>query len=113
MNAVKLARQIFATRAFSRWVMNELLPGPEVSTDDHLRAFLRQRADSYHHQAGSCKMGMDDMAVVDPDLRVRGVEGLRVADASVMPSVPSANCHAGILMIAEKGADLIKAEYGT
>jgi len=112
VNAVKLARQLFATRAFSPWVMNELSPGPAVSTDDQLRAFVRQRADSYHHQAGSCKMGMDGMAVVDPDLRVRGVEGLRVADASVMPSVPSANCHAGILMIAEKGADLIKAEYG-
>jgi choline dehydrogenase len=112
VNAVKLARQIFATRAFSSWVMNELLPGSEVSTDDQLRAFVRQRADSYHHQAGSCKMGTDDMAVVDPELRVRGVEGLRVADASVMPSLPSANCHTGILMIAEKGADLIKAQYG-
>jgi choline dehydrogenase len=111
VNAVKLARQIFATRAFSPWVMNELLPGTEVSTDDQLCAFVRQRADSYHHQAGSCKMGVDDMAVVDPELRVRGVEGLRVADASVMPSVPSGNCHAGIVMIVEKGADLIKAAY--
>jgi choline dehydrogenase len=112
INAVKLARAIFATRAFSPWIMNELLPGPEVSTDDQLRAFVQQRADSYHHQAGSCKMGVDDMAVVDPHLRVRGVEALRVADASVMPSVPSGNCHAGILMIAERGADLIKAEHG-
>ncbi len=76
-----------------------------------LREFVRRSADSYHHQAGSCKMGSDEMAVVDPQLRVYGVEGLRVADASVMPAVPSGNCHAGILMIAEKCADLIKSEY--
>ena len=85
------------------------MPGPGVSTDAQLREFARQRADSYHHQAGSCKMGMDERAVVDPNLRVHEVEGLRVADASVMPAVPSGNCHAGILMIAEKCADLIKA----
>jgi choline dehydrogenase len=83
-----------------------------VATDDQVREFVRQRADSYHHQVGSCKMGVDNMAVVDPDLRVRGVERLRVADASVMPVVPSGNCNAGILMIAEKCADLLKASYG-
>lgn len=109
VEAVKRSRDIFATRAFSEWVTSELLPGPGVSTDAQLREFVRQRADSYHHQAGSCKMGTDDLAVVDPSLRVHGVEDLRVADASVMPVVPSGNCHAGILMIAEKCADLIKA----
>ena len=75
------------------------MPGPDV-TD--LREFVKAKADSYHHQAGSCRMGTDDLAVVDPQLRVRGVEGLRVADASVMPAVPSGNCHAGIVMIAER-----------
>jgi len=109
VDAVKRARDIFATRAFSEWVTRELLPGPGVSTDAQLREFVRQRADSYHHQAGSCKMGIDEQAVVDPNLNVRGLEGLRVVDASVMPVVPSGNCHAGILMIAEKCADLIKA----
>ena len=74
-------------------------------TDDDLDAFVRATADSYHHQAGSCKMGLDELAVVDPELRVHGVEGLRVADASVMPVVPSGNCHAGIVMIAERCAD--------
>jgi choline dehydrogenase len=108
MDAVKVARRIFATRAFSPWIGDELLPGNDVATGNQLRQFVRQRADSYHHQAGSCKMGVDDMAVVDPNLRVRGIEGLRVADASVMPVVPSGNCNAGILMIAEKCADLIK-----
>ena len=109
VDAVKRSRDIFATRAFAEWVTGEVLPGPGVSTDAQLREFVRQRADSYHHQAGSCKMGTDEMAVVDPDLNVRGLERLRVVDASVMPVVPSGNCHAGILMVAEKCADLIKA----
>ena len=109
VDAVKRSRDIFATRAFSEWVTGEVLPGPGVATDAQLREFVRQRADSYHHQAGSCKMGTDELAVVDPNLNVRGLERLRVVDASVMPVVPSGNCHAGILMIAEKCADLIKA----
>jgi choline dehydrogenase len=112
VQAVKLSRDIFATNAFSGWIKQELLPGSDVQTDDELRAFAKRRADSYHHQSGSCKMGMDTMAVVDPQLRVYGVEGLRVADASVMPCVPSGNCHAGILMIGEKASDMIKAQNG-
>jgi len=108
VQGVKIGRQIFGTRAFSSCFKQELMPGPDVQTDDELRAFVRQTADSYHHQVGSCKMGLDAMAVVDPQLRVHGIEGLRVADASVMPFVPSGNCHAGILMIGEKVSDLIK-----
>jgi choline dehydrogenase len=88
------------------------MPGPEIKTDQELIEFTRKNADSYHHQAGSCKMGSDAMAVVDPQLRVYGVEGVRVADASVMPQVPSGNCHAGIMMIAEKCADMIKKTHG-
>ncbi|NDJ62237.1 MAG: glucose-methanol-choline oxidoreductase [Chloroflexi bacterium] len=109
--AVKISREIFATEAFKPWAATELLPGPDFKTDDDLREFCRNRADSYHHQAGSCKMGSDDMAVVDPKLKVYGVEGLRVADASVMPFVPSGNCHAGIVMIAERVSDFIKQDY--
>ena len=86
------------------------MPADDPRTDDELRAFLRATADSYHHQAGSCRMGTDDLAVVDPQLHVRGVAGLRVADASVMPAVTSGNCHAGILMIAERLSDWLKAE---
>ena len=111
VQGVKIARKIFGTRAFSRWVKQELMPGPDIQTEAQLRAFVRANADSYHHQAGSCRMGLDALAVVDPELRVHGVEGLRVADASVMPSVPSGNCHTGILMIAEKAADLIKRAH--
>jgi len=91
MQGVELAREIFATRAFSEWVGDELMPGANVSNRAQLRTFVQRNADSYHHQAGSCRMGLDDMAVVDPELRVFGVGGLRVADASVMPSVPSGN----------------------
>jgi choline dehydrogenase len=108
LDAVKLARRIFAAKAFADWSERELLPGPDVANDEQLREFVRQRADSYHHQAGSCRMGVDDLAVVDPELKIRGLERVRVADASVMPAVPSGNCNAGILMLAEKCADLIK-----
>ncbi len=112
VQAVKISRDIFATKAFSSWVKQELMPGPSVQDRDQLRAFVRQKADSYHHQAGSCKMGVDQMAVVDPQLRVYGVEGLRVADASVMPVVPSGNCHTGIVMIGERVSDMIKDAHG-
>ena len=112
VQATKLSRDIFATEAFSDWVGDELLPGPDVKTDEQLREFVKNRADSYHHQSGSCKMGSDEMAVVDPQLRVYGVEGLRIADASVFPVVPSGNCHSGILMIGEKCADMIKQDHG-
>lgn len=112
MQGVELARELFATRAFSDWVGPELMPGHRVETKAQLRAFVQRSADSYHHQAGSCRMGLDDLAVVDPQLRVFGVQGLRVADASVMPSVPSGNCHTGVVMIAEKCADLLKAAHG-
>ena len=109
VKAVKISREIFATKAFAPWVGQELMPADDPTTDDELRAFLRATADSYHHQTGSCKMGTDDLAVVDPELRVRGVAGLRIADASVMPVVQSGNCHAGILMVAERCADWLKA----
>ncbi len=112
IQSVKIARDIFATKAFSSWVKQELMPGPDVQDDHQLRAFVKQKADSYHHQAGSCKMGLDDMAVVNPQLCVYGVEGLRVADASVMPVVPSGNCNTGIVMIAEKVSDMIKDAHG-
>ncbi len=113
VKTIEIGREIFHAKAFSDWITGkELLPGPRVKTKQQLEDFVRQRGDSYHHQAGSCKMGLDAMSVVDPECRVYGVEGLRVADASVMPFVPSGNCHAGILMIAEKVSDLIKQANG-
>jgi choline dehydrogenase len=112
VQGVKLARDIFAASAFSEWAGDELMPGPDVQGDEALDRFVRQSADSYHHQAGSCKMGLDDLAVVDPQLRVHGIAGLRVADASVFPQVQSGNCHAGIVMAAERCADWVKATHG-
>ena len=110
---VEIGREIFATKAFSAVLTGrELLPGPEFKSDDDLIRFTRERCDSYHHQVGSCKMGLDAMAVVDPQLRVFGVEGLRVADASVMPAVVTGNIHTGIVMIAEKCADMVKQSHG-
>lgn len=108
-DAVRMARRINATRALGAWVQTEVLPGPDFP-DERLEDFVRQFAESYHHQAGSCRMGLDAMAVTDPRLRVHGIAGLRVADASVMPTVVSGNCHAAIVMIAEKVADMIKAD---
>jgi len=72
----------------------------------------RSGIESLYHPVSSCRMGTDDLAVVDPELRVHGVEGLRVADASVMPAVPSGNCHAGIVMIGERCADFVKTTHG-
>lgn len=110
VQGVKLARELFGTAAFSPWVKSEVLPGPGVETREDLVRFVRATADSYHHQAGSARMGVDDLAVVDPRLRVHGIEGLRVADASVMPAVPSSNCHAAVLMIAERAAEFARED---
>ncbi len=113
MFAFKLGRDIFHTQAMSEFVTGkELLPGPDVKTDDDIRTYLRNRSESYHHQAGSCKMGLDAMAVVDPHCRVHGLENVRVVDASVMPFVTSGNCHTAILMIGERVSDLIKQQHG-
>jgi choline dehydrogenase len=111
VQAVKLARDIFAAPALKELLRGELSPGPDVQTDSELESFVRTRADSYFHEVGSCRMGIDDQAVVDPRLRVHGLSGLRVVDASVIPTVPSANCHAAIAAIAERAADLIKEDY--
>jgi choline dehydrogenase len=111
VQAVKLSRDIFAAPVFKELLKGELIPGPTVQTDSELESFVRNRADSYHHQVGSCRMGIDDQSVVDPRLRVHGVTGVRVVDASVIPAVPSANCHAAIAAIAERAADLIKEDH--
>jgi choline dehydrogenase len=108
VQAVELSRDLFGTRAFKKVLDRELMPGPQVKGTKALTDWVRSKADSYHHQAGSARMGIDDLAVVDPQLRVRGLDGVRVADASVMPAVPSGNCHTAIVAIAEKAADMIK-----
>jgi choline dehydrogenase len=110
VQAVKLSRDIFAAPAFKELLKGELAPGSAVQTDSELEDYVRRRSDSYHHQVGSCRMGIDDLAVVDPRLSVHGVTGLRVVDASVIPAVPSGNCHTAIAAIAERAADLINED---
>ncbi|KAJ8394799.1 hypothetical protein AAFF_G00041540 [Aldrovandia affinis] len=108
--SVKLSREIFAQSAFDQFRGREVQPGRQVQSDTEIDAFVRQKADSAYHPSCTCKMGQpsDPMAVVDPETRVLGVEGLRVVDASIMPSVVSGNLNAPTIMIAEKTADIIK-----
>ena len=86
---------------------NEIGPGSDKQSDDELNEYIRSKAETAYHPCGTCKMGVDDMAVVDENLKVKGIQNLRVVDASVMPEIPSANLNAPTLMIAEKASDLI------
>jgi choline dehydrogenase len=104
---VRKARELNAAAAFAEWGPREVLPGGHVQDEKGLRDFIATATGCYHHPVGTCKMGTDDRAVVDPQLRVHGVEGLRVADASVMPTVPSVNTNPAAIMIGEKAADLV------
>jgi choline dehydrogenase len=103
-----ICRAIAETGALDEWRGEELYPGRHV-TGSALESYIRQTVITYHHQVGTCKMGLDSLAVVDPELRVYGMEGLRVVDASIMPTVVSGNTNAPVIMIAEKAADMIKA----
>uniref|UniRef100_A0A0B7BBK3 Choline dehydrogenase n=1 Tax=Arion vulgaris TaxID=1028688 RepID=A0A0B7BBK3_9EUPU len=109
-DGIKLTREIFAQKAFDEFRGEEIAPGKEVTSDKQLDAFARQMADSAYHPSCSCKMGSpnDPMAVVDPSCRVIGLDGLRVVDASIMPSVVSGNLNGPTVMIAEKAADIIR-----
>jgi choline dehydrogenase len=106
-DAVKLTREIFAQKAFDQYRGPEINPGAHVKSDAEIDAFVRERGDSAYHPSCTCKMGTDDMAVVDPQARVRGLDGLRVVDASIMPSVVSGNLNAPTIMMAEKCSDMI------
>ena len=107
IEGIRRARQIVASAEFASLAGDEMTPGAEVKSNEDLDAYVRQNAQTYFHPVGTCKMGEDEMAVVDPQLRVRGVERLRVVDASVMPAIPRANTNAATIMIAERAADLI------
>jgi choline dehydrogenase len=110
--AVALVRRMGATDALQAWGATERYPGPKVLDADDVRAYVRDTAITYHHQAGTCKMGVDEAAVVDPLLRVHGVEGLRVADASIMPAVTTGNTNAPSIMIGERVADFVSESSG-
>lgn len=106
---LRIARELNATHAFDRFRGNEVDPGPDCISDAAISAYNRRTIGSHFHPSGSCRMGGDDMAVVDALLRVRGMRGLRVADASIMPRVTSGNTNAPSIMIGEKAADLVLA----
>jgi choline dehydrogenase len=108
IRAIKLSRRILATPYFARYRAMEVAPGTGVQTDEQIADFIRSTSYTVHHQVGTCRMGSDEEAVVDPQLRLRGLSGLRVADASVIPSIIGGNTNAVVVMIAEKAADLIR-----
>jgi len=104
---VRKLREIFAQSAFDDWRGPEIRPGPDAQSDADLDLWIRAHAESVYHPVGSCRMGNDAMAVTDADLNVHGIDGLRIADASVMPSLTSCNTHAPTTMIGMRAADLV------
>lgn len=112
LRGIALLREIFAAPALASYGLTEAAPGASIVDEEALLAFCRRKGDSVHHPVGSCRMGSDAGSVVDPYLRVRGIERLRIVDASIMPRIVSGNTNAATLMIAEKGADLIAAQPG-
>jgi choline dehydrogenase-like flavoprotein len=106
---IRAARRIAETEPFRSWLVREVFPGPEVTSDEELSRVLRATHQTVYHVSGTCRMGAadDPNAVLDPFLRVRGVAGLRVVDASVFPTIPSVNPVVTIMVVAERAADLI------
>jgi choline dehydrogenase len=107
IEGVKVSRELANTAPLSEFRGPETCPGPDATTDDEIRAHIRTRLNTIFHPVGTCKMGIDDLAVVDPALRVRGVDNLRVVDGSVMPDIIGGNTNAPIIMIAEKAAAMM------
>jgi choline dehydrogenase len=107
MRGVRAVRNIMGQPALEPYVESELEPGPDVSSDEALIEYLRNFGNTGFHPVGTCRMGSDPRAVVDARLRVHGIEGLRVVDASIMPSIVSGNTNAPVIMIGEKASDMI------
>jgi len=110
LTGLKLSREVGQAQALNGWRAREIAPGPDVRTDEELTEYGMRNLITYHHQVGTCKMGIDTMAVTTPDLRVHAIDGLRVADASVMPAVTSGNTNAASIMIGERCADFLLSD---
>lgn len=110
VDGMKIARSIVHQKALAPYLSHEMSPGSDVGTDEQWLDFARRNGQTIYHPCGTCRMGGDDAAVVDDRLRVRGIERLRVIDASIMPTLVSANTQAAVMMIAEKGADIVLGE---
>ncbi|WP_457585082.1 choline dehydrogenase [Ensifer canadensis] len=107
---LRLTREIIAQPAFDRFRGEEIAPGTNVRSNDEIDAWVRETMESTYHPCGSCRMGEDAMAVVDSDLKVRGIEGLRVIDSSVFPTEPNANLNAPTIMLAERASDIVRGK---
>jgi choline dehydrogenase len=105
-----MLRDVFAQSAFDPWRGRELAPGPDMRTAAEIESWIRRNADTVYHPVGTCRMGRGEDAVVDEALRVRGLRGVRVVDASIMPSITSTNTHATVIMIAEQAAAFLRGE---
>jgi choline dehydrogenase-like flavoprotein len=112
IRGLRLVQRILAQDALKPFILAERLPGPDIRTDQEYFDFICVHSKTSHHCAGTCRMGVDDGAVLDPRLRFNGIDGLRVADASIMPTVNSSNTNAPSIMIGEKAADMIKLDHG-
>lgn len=110
VKSIRLNREIAKVGSLAKLTKREIYPGDDKQSDAELEEYARSAVGSYHHQVGTCKMGVDELAVVDPSLKVLGVAGLRVVDASIMPTVTTGNTNAPTIMIAEKGAEMILSE---
>ncbi|MBP0049138.1 choline dehydrogenase [Marinobacterium sp. AK62] len=109
-DCVRLTREIINQPAMDAYRGAEIQPGEEVTTDEQIDAFVRQAVESAYHPSCSCKMGTDDLSVVDPQTRVQGIENLRVVDSSIFPTIPNGNLNAPTIMVAERAADLIRGK---
>jgi choline dehydrogenase len=107
----RMLRRIFETEPLSRHIVSELVPGADIRSDEDWEGYLRSDSVTIFHPCGTCRMGVDDMAVVDPQLRVRGLDNLSIVDASVMPHLVSGNINAPVIMIGERGADFLREQY--
>jgi choline dehydrogenase len=107
VESLKILRKILAAPALKPFVVEEVDPGPKVTSDDELLNFCRERGSTVYHPTSTCRMGSDPLAVVDQRLRLRGIEALRVIDASIMPDLVSGNTNAAVIMIAEKASRMI------
>jgi choline dehydrogenase-like flavoprotein len=112
IRGLKLTQEILSQSPMKKFLLAERLPGPDVRTDEDYFNFICQHSKTSHHCAGTCRMGADEAAVVDTRLRFNGIQGLRVVDNSIMPTVISSNTNAAAIMIGEKAAEMIKADNG-
>jgi choline dehydrogenase-like flavoprotein len=112
LRGLEMTRDIARQSGLADFIAKEHMPGPDVTTKEDLAAYAKRFGKTDYHPVGTCKMGVDEMAVVDPQCRVRGVDGLRVADSSIMPRLISSNTNAASVMIGEKASDMIRGNRG-